>query len=168
MQGLNDAKEELKRVDHQIYVSLKYTRTVHVLLHIINRMINGYEFLLEVIIKKAVKEGTIERIPPSPIERGNLVKELYPDDQEINDNVGLFFLLRKLFRSNPQREHEYRRNVTMRTVIEGREEIVDIDIITNYYHFMITFLRKVEGIVKEYLAEHPEDEDEVEDQSPFE
>ncbi len=159
MQGLNDAKEELKRVDHQIYVSLKYTRTVDVLLNIINRMIDGYEFLLEILIKKALREGKIERIPPSPIERGNLVKELYPEDQEIQDNVGLFFLLRKLFRSNPQREHEYRRNVTMRTVIEGREELVDIDIITNYYHFMLAFVRKVEDIAKAYVAEHPEEEE---------
>lgn len=159
MQGLNDAKEELKRVDHQIYVSLKYTRTVDVLMNIINRMIDGYEFLLEVLIKKAVREGKLDRIPPSPIERGNMVKELYPDDQEMQDNVGLFFLLRKLFRSNPQREHEYRRNVTMRTVIEGREELVDIDIITNYYHFMIAFTKKVEDIAKAYVTEHPEDEE---------
>jgi len=149
MQCLEDAKEELKRVDHQIYVSLKYTRTVDVLLNIINRMIDGYEFLLEALIKIGIENKKAEKVPQSPIERGNLVKELYKDDELIVDNVLLFFLLRKLFRSNPVRENEYRRNVTMRTVIEGREELVTIDIITNYYHFMLEFYKKVEELIRE-------------------
>ncbi len=150
MQALEDAQEELKRVDHQIYVSLKYTRTVDVLLNIINRMIDGYDFLIEGLLKLAIEEKKIETVPPSPIERGNTVKELYPEDEQILDNVNLFFLLRKLFRSNPQRENEYRRNVTMRTVVEGREELVTIDIITNYYHFMLEFYRRVGSMLKEH------------------
>lgn len=156
MQSLDDAKEELKRVDHQIFVSLKYTRTVDVLLNIINRMIDGYEFLIEALLKKAIEEEKAERIPPSPIERGNLLKELYAEDENseiVSDNVNLFFLLRKLFRSNPLRENEYRRNVTMRTVVEGREELVTIDIISEYYNFMLAFYRKVEELIKEYASE---------------
>jgi hypothetical protein len=152
MQCLEDAKEELKRVDHQIYVSLKYTRTVDVLLNIISRMIDGYDFLLEALLKLSEEEKKIESIPPSPIERGNLIKKLYPDDEQIVDNVELYFLLRKLFRSNPVREQEYRRNVTMRSVVEGREELVTIDIITNYYHFMIEFTTKVETLVREHQS----------------
>ena len=154
MQSLEDAREELKRVDHQIYVSLKYTRTVDVLLNIISRMIDGYEFLIEALLKKAIEEGKAERIPPSPIERGNLIKELYAEDELMVDNVGLFFLLRKLFRSNPLRENEYRRNVTLRTVVEGREEIVTIDIITEYYNFMLAFYRKVEELIKQHVSEN--------------
>lgn len=153
MQSLDDAKEELKRVDHQIFVSLKYTRTVDVLLNIISRMIDGYEFLLEALLKKAIEDGKVERIPPSPIERGNLIKELYVDDELIIDNVNLFFLLRKLFRSNPLRENEYRRNVTMRTVVEGREELVTIDIISEYYNFMLAFYRKVEELIKQHVSQ---------------
>jgi len=156
MQCLDDAKEELKRVDHQIYVSLKYTRTVDVLLNIINRMIDGYDFILEALLKLAIEQKKIDNIPPSPIERGNLIKDTWPEDELIIDNINLYFLLRKLFRSNPQRESEYRRNVTMRSVVEGREELVTIDIITNYYHFMLEFIKKVEGLVKEHGGEPDE------------
>ena len=152
MQSLEDAQEELKRVDHQIYVSLKYTRTVDVLLNILSRMLDGYEYLIQALLKMRIDEGKTERIPPSPIERGNLVKELFPDDQTIVDNMDLFFLLRKLFRSNPQRENEYRRNVTMRTVVEGREEIVNIDVITNYYQFMLQFHKRVEELINNYMS----------------
>ena len=45
-----DAKSELKRVDHLIYVSLKYTRTVDVFKSIIERLINSYGFLIEGIL----------------------------------------------------------------------------------------------------------------------
>lgn len=150
MQCLEDAKEELKRVDHQIYVSLKYTRTVDVLLNIISRMIDGYDFLLEALLKLAAEEKKIESIPPSPIERGNTLKRLYEGDDQMIDNINLYFLLRKLFRSNPQRESEYRRNVTMRAVVEGREELVTIDIITNYYHFMLEFYKRVVDLVRSH------------------
>lgn len=150
MEYLEDAREEIKRVDHQIYVSLKYTRTVDVLLNIINRMIDGYDFLLQALIQLAIEEKKTENMPSSPIEKGNLVKKLYDDDLTF-DNVNLYFLLRKLHRSNPQRESEYRRNVTMRTIVEGREELVTIDIITNYYHYMLEFLKTVEKKVKEHM-----------------
>ena len=54
-ESLQDAKEELKRIDHLIYVTLKYTRTVDVFLSIIERMINSYEFIIDVLLKIAVK-----------------------------------------------------------------------------------------------------------------
>lgn len=148
IESLNDANEELKRVDHLIYVSLKYTRTVDVLMNSIGRMIEAYDYMFEALLKKAFEDKNIEEIPKTPIEKGNKLKELYPEDQQVNDNVELYFLLRKLSRTqNPGREQEYRRHVTMRTIIDGKEEILNIDLITNYYHFMMEFFKKVEKIV---------------------
>ncbi len=54
---LRDANEELKRVDHLVYVSLKYTRTVDVILNILNRMVDGYAFMMDLLIKKAQDDG---------------------------------------------------------------------------------------------------------------
>ena len=148
MESLNDAKEELKRVDHLIYVSLKYTRTVDVLLNAVSRMMDAYDFLFDSLLEKALEEKKIPEIPTTPIEKGNLVKHLYKDDEQIIDNVELNFLLRKLHRSpNPQKEQEYRRHVTMRTHIDGREELLNIDIITNYYLFQLEFFKKVNNLI---------------------
>jgi hypothetical protein len=149
MESLDDAREELKRVDHLIYVSLKYTRTVDILLNAINRMMDAYDFLFESVLIKAMEENKIPSVPTTPIEKGNLVKHLYPEDEQMIDNVELYFLLRKLHRSpNPQREQEYRRHVTMRTHIDGREELVNIDIITNYYLFQLEFFKKITKLIK--------------------
>ena len=38
-----DADEELKRADHMIYVTLKYTRTADVIHNILKRLINAFD-----------------------------------------------------------------------------------------------------------------------------
>ncbi len=155
MQSLHDAVEELKRVDHLIYVSLKYTRTVDVIINILNRMVDCYAFLVDALIKHAEEQKRwAGEVPGSAIEKADLVKELYKDDVTIQDNIDLYLLLRKLLRAkNVERENEYRRHVTMKTIIDGREEIVNIDIITNYYLFQRDFLQTVQKM----LGVKPED-----------
>ncbi len=145
---MNEALEELKRVDHLIYVSLKYTRTVDVIVNILGRMVDGYAFMVDALLELARERGKYSGEPESAIERAELVRELYGKDMAIADNMGLYLLLRKLLRArNVARENEYRRHVTMKTVVEGREEIVNIDIITNYYMFQREFLAHVKSIV---------------------
>ncbi len=136
---LDDAVSEMKRVDHQVYVSLKYTRTVDVLLNIISRMIDGYEEMWNALLQYQVEQGRFEELAQAPLVKASMVLEAY-DEDIIKDNVELYLLLRKLHRSNPEREQEFRRHVTLRTVIDGREEIVNIDIITQYYHMQKEFL----------------------------
>ena len=148
MQSLRDAVEELKRVDHQIYVSLKYTRTVDVIQNILTRMVDGYSHLVDALLKYAMDEKKFAEMPASAIEKADLLKETYPEDNVIQDNVELYLLLRKLLRAkNVEREQEYRRHVTMKTIIEGREEIVNIDIITNYYLFQRDFLSHIQTLL---------------------
>lgn len=149
---LNEANEELKRVDHQVYVSLKYTRTVDVLMNIISRMIEGYDKMFEAMLQHALEQRRIGELPTAPLIVGNTIKELYPDDT-VQRNVELYFLLRKLQRSNPTREQEFRRHVTMRTIIEGREEIVNIDLATEYYHQQREFLAY---LYKQFNVQKPE------------
>ncbi|USN45814.1 MAG: hypothetical protein H6502_01635 [Candidatus Woesearchaeota archaeon] len=145
--SLIDAREELKRVEHQIFVSLKYTRTVDVMMNIIGRMIDGYAFLIDALLKKKVEEKVLEDIPHSPLERGKLLLSLTKDDEKIAANVDLYFLLRKLIRTNPEREQEYRRHVTLRTIVEGHEEAVTIDVLTEWYYFITDFYKHVELII---------------------
>ena len=52
IEAVTNAVEELKRVDHLIFVSLKYTRTVDVLRSVINRLIDAYGAIIEGILKE--------------------------------------------------------------------------------------------------------------------
>lgn len=148
MESLDDANEELKRVDHLIYVSLKYTRTIDVFLNALGRMIDAYEFMFDALLKHAMENKKIKDLPKTPIEKGNLVKELYAEDEDIQRSVELFFLMRKLVKAqHHSKEQEYRRHVTMRTDIDGKEEVIDIDKMTEHYHNQREFFNKVRKII---------------------
>ena len=156
MELLDDAGEKLKRAEHMIYVSLKYTRTTDVLLNVIARMIDAYEYMIDALLMYAQEKFDVEELPKSPLEKGNLVKKTY-SEQEIQDNIDLFFLLRKLHRAPYEKEQEYRRHVAMISTIDGREEIVNIDVITQYFEFQKQFFRfvvdKLGSFAKEKRAE---------------
>src|SRR4030042_362186 len=110
-ESLHEAKDELKRVDHQIYVSLKYTRTVDVLMNCIGRMIDAYNCLMDSLLKFAVEKKMIreEYVPGTPLERGNMVKDLFKDDI-VQKNMELYCLLRKIHKSSPKKEQELSRH----------------------------------------------------------
>ena len=56
------AEEELKRADHLLYVTLKYTRNVDVIKNIIKRLINAYDYaVLEAL--KYLKVKNISDVP---------------------------------------------------------------------------------------------------------
>lgn len=154
---LDDAGEELKRADHLVYVSLKYTRTGDVLLNSLSRMIDCYDYLLSALLEYAQDTQSLQQIPKSPLEKGKLVKQLYPQ-QDVQDNVDLFFLLRKIFRAPHDREQEYRRHVALITTVEGREEIINIDIITQYLEFQKQFYGFVVNMTKDHAKQKHVDE----------
>jgi hypothetical protein len=160
MEKLNEAYEELKRVDHLIYVSLKYTRTVDVILNILGRTVDAYALMVDSLILYAKEQAKVVSEPESAIERAELVKELFAEDDIVVDNMQLYLLERKLLRAkNVERENEYRRHVTMKTVVEGREEIVNIDIITNYYLYQRDFLNHVRNIIEGKSAIAPKQQE---------
>ncbi len=148
IESLTDAREELKRVDHLIYVSLKYTRTTDIFMNAISRMIDAYNHMFDALLKHAIENKKIEEMPGSPIEKGNLIKKLYAEDEDVIDNVDLYFLLRKIFRTKiHEKTQEYRRHVTMKLMVDNREEIVNIDIITQYYFFQNKLFNKIKDII---------------------
>ncbi|MBU1199464.1 MAG: hypothetical protein KKF46_05525 [Nanoarchaeota archaeon] len=149
-ESLQEARDELKRVDHQIYVSLKYTRTVDVLMNTLGRMIDAYNCLMDSLLKLAVEKNRIkeEYIPNTPLEKGNMVKDLYPDDI-VQKNIALYFLFRKIVKTNPKKEQEFRRHVTLRTIIDNEKVFINIDNATEYYHMIKEFYNWVEAKINE-------------------
>jgi hypothetical protein len=146
-ESLDNAKEELKRVDHLIYVSLKYTRTVDVLISIIERMSNAYSNIVDVLIKLAIKKKRIKTEPSTDFLKAEEVKKLY-EDATIKENIDFYLLLRKLKTAEHTKSNEYRRHVTMTAKVEGKEIKIDIDNITEYYKKIQEFIKYVEELVE--------------------
>ncbi|MBN1157389.1 hypothetical protein JXA85_07230 [Candidatus Woesearchaeota archaeon] len=131
----DDARSELKRADHLIYVSLKYTRTVDVFQSIIERLINAIGFVIDDLIKKAMDEGKINSVPVSPKLKCEAVKQSF-NDEKIKEYLDFYIMLRKITRSEFSKSNEFRRHVTMTVRFDTGEVLeVNIDKIHEYYDY---------------------------------
>ncbi len=147
-ESLDQAKEELKRVDHLVYVSLKYTRTVDVLKSIIYRMIDAYEFAIDSLLKKALEDKEIDKIPDRELLKVELVKKSYDEDL-VHENMNTYLLFRKLKNVEYAKSDEYRRHVAMTSEVDGKVIIIDIDSISDYYKKIQNFIKYIEELIYE-------------------
>ncbi|MCF7861990.1 hypothetical protein K9M79_07150 [Candidatus Woesearchaeota archaeon] len=131
--SLDKAKEEIKRVDHLIYVSLKYTRTSDVLVSVVERIISFYDCLLMAMLLNAQEQKIIEDFPKSPGLRCELVKKIMSADKKIQDIVDFYLMLRRLTRTSYTVDEEYKRHVTLNYDIDSQLIEINIDIVTEYY-----------------------------------
>ncbi|MBT3463590.1 hypothetical protein HOD20_07120 [archaeon] len=138
------AREELKRIDHLIYVTLKYTRTVDVLKSIVERMITCYEFSIDTLLKMAQNDGKIDEVPEIPILRVKKIQEIFANDIKIMENMDKYILFRKIKRAtNYEKRNEFRRHVTMSALIDGKVVEINIDNMTEDYHRIAKFIENM-------------------------
>ena len=131
-ENMQQAISELKRADHLIFVSLKYTRTCDVFKSIIERLINAINWMLIALLKKLKEEEKIKEIPPQPGMKCSLLKE-HISDEKILEMIDFYLGLRKISRAEFTRAREFRRHVTMTVCVDDENKEINIDIITDNY-----------------------------------
>lgn len=147
---IEEAKEELKRADHLVFVSLKYTRTVDVIKSVIERLINAFEFGNLVLLEDAKKKGLINDYPNSIGLKVELLMRLLSYEQQIIDHLNLFILLRKINKADFSRMEEYRRHVRMIATIDNGDVLeIKIDTVKEYYERTTHFINLVKTMVQE-------------------
>ncbi len=128
-----NAIKELRRSEHLLYVSLKYTRTADVIKSVIARLIESFDWILDGLMEKFKDEKKIQEIPFAPRLKCEVIKEQYSDDSKLHDFLDFYLLLRRLNRAEYTESNEFRRHVTMTAHIKGEEDIpVDIDTVSEY------------------------------------
>lgn len=130
---LEEAFEELKRVDHLIYVSLKYTRTTDVLKNVIDRMITTAECMMNALGEHAKHAGKTRTLPLHPLMKCKELKRLYPEDKTLTAFLDFYILLKTLSRAEYNSINEYRRHVTLIAQLDEGEYHVHIDKVTEFY-----------------------------------
>lgn len=152
---LFEARDELKRLEHIIYVSLKYTRTVDVILNALQRMVSTYDLIVEAFLKRAQEEGKISALPKSPMLRVKNLLEMYPEDKILYNYLRFYAFLKDLLKRPHERREEFRRHVTLIAEVDNGTIEIKIDTLLNcekYVHDFLTYARK------ELLHEKDEDE----------
>jgi len=147
-EALENAIQELKRVDHLFWVSLKYTRTVDVIRHTVQRLVNLFDFGLDSILKQAKEDKLIENVPKIPGQKCDMLKKTFPDNNKLLEYVKLYVKLRKILKAEYSKREEYRRHVTMTVIVEGETIDVDIDLLKEYYETSKEFIHFVQAMVE--------------------
>src|SRR3989344_3912751 len=106
---LEEAQEELKRVDHIIYVSLKYTRTVDVIRNALLRMVSAFDFIIAGVLEHNKEMKVIKKLPETPKQRIDLVRDLYKEDKTMMNYITFYVYLRELIKAPFHKKEEYRR-----------------------------------------------------------
>ncbi|MFA5141379.1 MAG: hypothetical protein WC471_00210 [Candidatus Woesearchaeota archaeon] len=137
---LRNSLEEIKRVDHLIYVSLKYTRTVDVIKSVMQRMLDSMDFLIQANLM-ACKSCDDADFPKMPTEKVRLLKTLHPQNEQLHKYLDFYTKIRKILRAKYTASQEFRRHVTMSVVFDNPDENLDvnIDVINEYYLLLKEF-----------------------------
>lgn len=153
-ESFDEAIQELKRVEHLFWVSLKYTRTVDVIKHVIDRLINCIGFGLEALLKYAKEKKLVAAVPENAGLRCDLLKKTFPDNLELADYINFYQRLRKLSKAEYTRREEFRRHVTMIATIDKGEVVeVSIDSLKDDYEKTRNFVAFVKKIINEEKEE---------------
>jgi len=123
---LNEAKEEIKRADHLLFVTLKYTRTTDVIKNVIHRLLESYDNAIIYALEYLKKKKKIKEIPLTPVSRAEVLRDQNKHDINMLDYLNGYFLLRKIQRAEYTKKEEFRKNVTL-TVMHN-DEVIEINI----------------------------------------
>ena len=145
---LLEAREELKRLEHIIYVSLKYTRTVYVIRNALNRMVDMFDLIIEALLEKAKEEGKIEQFPKSPAFRATKILELYSEEETLKDYLTFYAFLKTILKLPSYKREEYRRHVTLIVDLEKSTAEINIDNLVNCEKYVHEFLRYARDLIE--------------------
>jgi hypothetical protein len=145
---LEEAIGELKRADHMIYVSLKYTRTVDVIKNILERLISCSDFTFDYLVEHLKETKKIEELPVARTKKMEVLTDYFKNSSEFMEYLDFYLLLRKIDKANFTRRQEFRRHVTMTAILDDNKIVeLNIDSIHEYYNktkafvdFAITFV----------------------------
>ncbi len=154
---LNEIERERRMAEHLFYVSLKYTKTGDVILNLINRWEKMIDRCMELLLRRAKKEKSIREIPIAPKARELAVRDSYKDDL-VKTVMDMYAFFRRLPVIEKIREHEFRKNVAVRAIDNGREIVIDMDKLKewnqtlnefiNYVRHMSTKKKKIKTKIK--------------------
>jgi len=111
----SEALNELKRVDHLIFVTLKYTRSVDIIRNILQRIISAIDYQVTEVIEHFRQKGKVGAVSNVPLVRCKMLEDFY-------------YSVRKILNSEYKKKEEYRKNVALIT----RDVEIDIEKLKEY------------------------------------
>ena len=141
----DSAREELKRADHLLYVTLKYTRTADVIKNTIKRLISALDFSVQEALEILKNKKKLKEVPKTALLRAEL---LDAKRKEFRDAMDFYFLLRKIDAADYKGKEEFRKGVAMISQVSPKEKIiVDIATLKHYFEKTIQIVQQIEEVI---------------------
>ncbi|MEM4703055.1 MAG: hypothetical protein QXP53_01035 [Candidatus Pacearchaeota archaeon] len=140
---IKEIRREQKMAEHLFYVSLKYTKSGDVILNLIERWEKMTGSCIELLLKKAKKKKQITSIPIAPKVKEILVKKIY---KGIDNIIDLYDLFRKMPNLEKIKEHEFRKNVAVRVIDQGKEIEINMEKLKKWYEMFNDFVKFCEKV----------------------
>ncbi|GIU68324.1 MAG: hypothetical protein KatS3mg001_174 [Candidatus Pacearchaeota archaeon] len=129
---MEDLIREKISADHLLYVSFKYTKTCDVILNLILRWRKMIERGIDYALKRSKEKKKISKIPESPVGKIDLVKKLFSKNEDIMKVIEMYELFRKIESLPKERIGEFRKNVTLKVIYEGKEININTEKLKEY------------------------------------
>ena len=130
------AEQELKRADHLIYVTLKYTRTSEVIKNTIKRLISAIDFAA----LEALKYLKVKNISDIPRRRIKQLEEKLP---EFKKEVKFYLLMKGIDAAPYSGKEEYRKNVTLLTPAGD----VNVEKLKSFFERTILLVKNIDEMI---------------------
>lgn len=140
IEALEEAKNEIRRADHLIFISMRYARTCDVIINIIKKLISSFDYGILALLKKLEKQKKIKHIPASPMERVEYVEKHIKGTKNF---IKYYKLFKKISRCEYTSREEYKKNITL--IVTDKKSIeINIIVIKEYFELTKEFIRFVE------------------------
>jgi len=142
VENYDTAREELKRADHLLYISLKYTRTTDVMKSVISRLINAFDFAILDSLNYLKNKKRVKTIFSNEMARAEDLKKKI---RKFKSYLELYFLLRRIEKTKHTSKEEFRKHVTLIT------DFVEVDTpqLIEYFKKTKEFIMIVEEMVND-------------------
>src|SRR3989344_6880571 len=145
---LVDARNELKRAEHILYVSLKYTRTVDVLRNLLERLITCLDITIRSALRTAKEKKVIDDKPENQGDRCEELRKVMADEKT-TEMLQFYMALRKISRAEYTKSREFRRHVTMTAQTDEGPVDINLDISKEYFEKSVSYVEHIEQKLEE-------------------
>ena len=141
-----NSREELKRAEHLVLISLKYNRTCAVMKNGIIRLIASYESAIEEYLEYLRRQKKISEVPRTIKERITLLKSILGN--VVTKYMRAYGKLIKVNKAQYCALNEYRKGLVLKTL--GKTPIeIDIKALEEHLVIATEFVLLVEGKTRE-------------------
>lgn len=138
------AVDELNKVDHLVFVTLKYTRTVDIIASAIVRMINTLNLQFTEVLENLRDAGKVAEVPVAPVMRTKLLEQTFLKDRQLKDIIDFYYHLKKINSSDYKKKEEFRKNVALVT----NEVEVNIETLKEYVARIKNYISYLQDLSK--------------------